>query len=99
MNNLPDGVTASMIPGNSRREMASERAMEEAEQIALEVWPQIGDAGVALVAAFELGPEDAQLAIRKAREALEAIQEKLDDAYNILGRVIDPDEPEYDPSP
>ena len=95
--NLPTGVTPSSIPGNSRREIAISRAMEEADDLLCPVAMDLRE----LARHFPLhhGPEDAQSTIRMARDALETIQVKLEEASGILDRVTMPDEPEYDPSP
>ena len=97
MNNLPDGVTPSMIPGNSSREIRIERAMEKAEEEVDGINMDLRE--LARHFPWDGGPEDAQHVIRIAHEALEKIQEKLENAGNVVDRVIYPDEPEYDPCP
>jgi hypothetical protein len=83
-----------MIPGNSRREIAIERAMEEAEETVMDLCASLSLMQTPLADAFQDGLEDAQIAVRQAGETLEGIQAKLDDAYNVLGRATTPDEPE-----
>ena len=100
MNNLPDGVSTSSIPGNSRRELVSERAMEEAEHEMGGICESLGLVSGTLSRAFlHSGAEDVQSIVRAAREALEKVDVKLEEASGILDRVTMPDEPDYDPCP
>ena len=90
--NLPPGVTPSMLPGNSTREMAIERAMEEANEATDSIPMDLRE----LARHFPLtgGPDDAQHTLRMAQEALEKIQEKIENAGSFVDRVVYGDEPE-----
>ncbi len=80
-----------MLPGNSPKEMAVERAMEEAEEIVDGFLDDVRFAQMALWHAFDKDQsiDDAALQLRKASDKLEGIQAAIDDARNILGRVLD----------
>ena len=85
--NLPPGLAPSGLPGNSRREIAVERAMEEALDMGMDVCDTLETVVEVVGAAFEDSAEDAQLTIKKAQRTLEMVQAKLDDTLDILGRV------------
>ncbi len=87
--NLPPGLAPSGIPGNSRKEVAVERAMEKAGDAVFDLAANLRRVALALDDAFDDGPEDAQHNIRKVQYKLEEITAKLDDTLNTLGRVLE----------
>ncbi len=87
--NLPPGLAPSGIPGNSRKEIVVERAMEKAQEIVGETLDNLCDVLISLQNAFGDGPEEAQHDISTVQDKLEEIQVKLDDALNVLGRVLE----------
>ena len=97
MTNLPPGLSVSGIPGNSEREIRITRGMEDTDDTLDGIGLDLRE----LAKHFPItgGPEDAQHTIRTAREALETIQAKLDEADDVVQRLMYGDEPEYDPCP
>ena len=89
--NLPPGLAPSNLPGNSRREIAVQRAMEEADFGALNTIGPLEEATNLVLHAFDRdhGPEDTASALKRASEILEDVQAKLDDARHVIGRVLD----------
>ena len=87
--NLPPGLAPSGIPGNSRKEIAVERAMEKAEELVDGFLDDLYGVKWTLHDAFDDGAEEAQLVLLAVSNTLESIQVKLDDARNILGRVLE----------
>ena len=87
--NLPPGVTPSMLPGNSRKEVAVERAMEKAQELVGETLDVLYGVPITLRDACDDGPEEAQHDICNVQDRLEEVQVKLDNALNILGRVLE----------
>ncbi|KKM78023.1 hypothetical protein LCGC14_1364140 [marine sediment metagenome] len=87
--NLPPGMVPSDIPGNSRREIEIERAMERVDEMVEPITTLMPFVAGRLSAAVESGPEDAARTIRSAVDALEGFQVILDDALNKLGQVLD----------
>jgi len=77
-----------MIPGNSEKEIAVERAMEKAVDI-------LGDVVLGLrrvanrIDDSDDGPEDTMLMIRKVQLALEECGNDLDEAYHAIDGVLD----------
>ena len=87
--NLPPGVTPSMLPGNSPREIAVERAMEEARDEISGATDRLRDAVLRLTDVFDDGPGDALHLIDNVRDILEEVQAKLDDIHNTVGQVLE----------
>ena len=87
--NLPPGLAPSGIPGNSRKEVAVGRAMEKAEELVDGFLDDLYGVKWTLRDAFDDGAEEAQLVLLAVSNTLESIQAKLDDARNILGRVLE----------
>ncbi|KKM83609.1 hypothetical protein LCGC14_1307590 [marine sediment metagenome] len=87
--NLPPGMVPSDIPGNSRREIKIERAMERVAEMVEPIATLMPLVAERLSAAVQSGPEDAARTIRSAVDALEGFQVILDDALNKLGQVLD----------
>ena len=87
--NLPPGLAPSGIPGNSRKEIAVERAMEKARELVGESLDNLCGVSISLQDAFDDGPEEAQHDICNVQNRLEEAQVKLDAALNILGRVLE----------
>ena len=87
--NLPPGVTPSMLPGNSGKEIAVGWAMEKAQELVGEALDVLCSVPITLRDAFDDGPEEAQHDICNVQNRLEEAQVKLDTALNILGRVLE----------
>ena len=88
--NLPPGVTPSMLPGNSPREIATERAFEEADYKVSGLVVELHAEAEELDKVFDLGDIDTiHRAIKKSSDLLEYILVRLDEARDILGRVLD----------
>ncbi len=87
--NLPPRLAPSGIPGNSRKEVAVGRAMEAVRDVGDDVAVVLHDAAEKLEMAFDDSAEEAVSRIVVIVIALEEIQVKLDDARNVLGRVLE----------
>ena len=86
--NLPPGLAPSGIPGNSREEVTVGRAMEEAEVKIADAVDSVAEARAGLLKALSGSPKDAMEYLKRASNTLEHTQVDIDDALNILGRVL-----------
>ena len=86
---LPPGLAPSGIPGNSAKEIAVERAMEEAEHITHEVCSGLRYQAAQFKRAFKEDAEMARARIKILSSYLENIQSTLDDARDVLDEVLD----------
>ena len=85
--NLPPGLVPSGLPGNSRKEMAVERAMEKAYDRTQDIADGLRIAAMELAAFRDGGPDELSRFIRKVSSTVEELQSELDDALNILGQL------------